>query len=104
LVLNANLWAVALDSKLGQKILALAVRSLVNLPKNRAGAFRLLANAEDERFIPQNKFAHLPRGLSEEERLTRSYQVGNVGYWSPHGDVAIYYRQDGKRSPTPASS
>jgi hypothetical protein len=49
----------------------------------------------------REKFAHLPRALSEEGRRTRTYQVGDVGYWSPGGDVAIYYRQDGEEIPDP---
>jgi len=27
--------------------------------------------------------------------------VGDIGYWSPGGDVAIYYRQDGQKIPDP---
>jgi hypothetical protein len=34
-------------------------------------------------------------------RAANAYKVGDIGYWSPGHDVAIYYRQDGKRIPAP---
>jgi hypothetical protein len=49
----------------------------------------------------REKFAHLPRALSKGGRRTRTYEVGDVGYWSPGGDVAIYYRHDGEAIPEP---
>jgi hypothetical protein len=49
----------------------------------------------------REKFAPLPRALSEAGRRTHAYEVGDVGYWSPGGDVAIYYRQDGEKIPEP---
>jgi hypothetical protein len=49
----------------------------------------------------REKFAHLPRALSEKGRRTHAYEVGDVGYWSPGGDVAIYYRHDGEEIPDP---
>ena len=49
----------------------------------------------------REKFARLPRALSEEGRRTHTYAVGEMGYWSPGGDVAIYYRQDGEEIPEP---
>ena len=49
----------------------------------------------------REKFAHLPRGLSEGGRRTHAYEVGEVAYCSPNRDVAIYYRQDGPEIPDP---
>ena len=49
----------------------------------------------------REKFAHLPRGLSEGGRRTHAYEVGEVAYWSPSHDVAIFYRQDGPEIPEP---
>jgi hypothetical protein len=49
----------------------------------------------------REKFGHLPRALSEEGQRTHTYEVGDIGYWSPGGDVAIYYRQDGQKIPDP---
>ena len=49
----------------------------------------------------REKFAHLPRAISEGGKRTRTYQVGDVVYWSPGPDVAIYYRHDGSSIPSP---
>src|SRR5437762_8311148 len=49
----------------------------------------------------REKFGHLPRALSGEGRRTHAYEVGDMGYWSPGGDVAIYYRHDGQEIPEP---
>jgi hypothetical protein len=49
----------------------------------------------------REKFAHLPRAISEAGQRTRTYEVGDVSYWSPGRDVAIFYRQDGQQIPAP---
>jgi hypothetical protein len=49
----------------------------------------------------REKFAHLPRALSEGGRRTHTYEVGEVAYWSPNRDVAIFYRHDGPEIPDP---
>ena len=49
----------------------------------------------------REKFAHLPRAISEQGKRTHDYAVGTIGYWSPGTDVAIFYRQDGERIPDP---
>lgn len=49
----------------------------------------------------REKFAHLPRTLSEGGRRTRTDEVGEVAYWSPNRDVAIFYRHDGPEIPDP---
>jgi hypothetical protein len=49
----------------------------------------------------REKFAHLPRAISKEGKRTHSYQVGDVAYWSPGQDVAIFYRHDGQEIPDP---
>src|SRR6266852_946778 len=49
----------------------------------------------------REKFAHLPRAISEEGKRTRTYEVGDVAYWPPGPDVAIFYRHDGRRIPHP---
>ena len=47
----------------------------------------------------REKFAHLPRAISEEGKRTHTYEVGQVVYWSPSHDVAIFYRNDGEKIP-----
>jgi hypothetical protein len=49
----------------------------------------------------REKYAHLPKALSTEGARTHAYEVGEIVYWSPGPDVAIYYRQDGERVPNP---
>jgi len=48
----------------------------------------------------REKYGPLPRALSKGER-THSYKIGDIGYWSPGPDVAIYYRNDGEQIPDP---
>ncbi len=49
----------------------------------------------------REKFGKLPKALSEKGPRTHSYEVGDLAYWSPDHDVAIYYRQDGESIPSP---
>jgi hypothetical protein len=49
----------------------------------------------------REKFGHLPRAISEGGKRTRTYEVGDVIYWSPGPDVAIYYRHDGSSISSP---
>jgi hypothetical protein len=44
----------------------------------------------------REKFAHLPRAISEGGTRTQTYAVGDVIYWPPGPDVAIFYRHDGQ--------
>jgi hypothetical protein len=49
----------------------------------------------------REKFGHLPRAISEGGERTRTYEVGDVIYWSPGPDVAMFYRHDGQSIPSP---
>ena len=49
----------------------------------------------------REKFAHLPRAISTEGKRTQIYEVGDIAYWSPGPDVAIYYQHDGEKIPNP---
>src|SRR5216117_4143956 len=49
----------------------------------------------------REKFGHLPRAISEEGKRTHTYEIGQVVYWSPGPDVAIFYRNDGEKIPNP---
>jgi hypothetical protein len=49
----------------------------------------------------REKFAHLPKAISEEGERTKTYEVGDIIYWSPGPDVAIFYRHDGQEIPDP---
>ena len=49
----------------------------------------------------REKFAHLPRAISEGGKRTHAYQVGDVAYWPPGPDLAIFYHHDGQDIPNP---
>ena len=49
----------------------------------------------------REKYGQLPRPLSGEGKRAHVYEVGQIAYWAPGPDVAIYYRQDGEPIPDP---
>src|SRR3954470_18898805 len=49
----------------------------------------------------REKYATLPKALSEKGPRMTSCEVGAIAYWSPNHDVAIYYHQDGESIPSP---
>ena len=59
-----------------------------------------LTLAMDDLF-QREKFARLPKAISTEGKRANTYEIGEIAYWSPGPDVAIYYRQDGESIPSP---
>jgi hypothetical protein len=49
----------------------------------------------------REKYAHLPKAISTAGKRSFTYAVGDIVYWSPGPDVAIFYRQDHERIPAP---
>ena len=49
----------------------------------------------------REKFGHLPRAISDKGKRTHTYEIGDIAYWSPGPDVAIYYHHDGEQIPDP---
>src|SRR5213592_2030061 len=49
----------------------------------------------------REKFGHLPRAISTGGKRTHTYAVGEIAYWAPGPDVAVYYRDDGEEIPKP---
>lgn len=49
----------------------------------------------------REKYGHLPRPISGEGRRAYAYEVGQIVYWAPGPDVAVFYRQDGEPIPDP---
>ncbi len=49
----------------------------------------------------REKYGNLPRALSETGPRRRHYELGDIAYWSPGHDVAIFYRQGGEEIPSP---
>jgi hypothetical protein len=53
----------------------------------------------------RERAGRLPRQLSiEGARWEFDYQVGELAYWPPSNDIAIYYADDGQAIPSPAWS
>ncbi len=44
----------------------------------------------------REKYAHLPRAISESGKRTHTYEVGDIAYWPPGPDVAVFYRYEGE--------
>jgi hypothetical protein len=49
----------------------------------------------------REKSGDLPRSISEGGERRRTYEIGQVIYWSPSAHLAIYYRHDGQSIPSP---
>jgi len=49
----------------------------------------------------REKFANLPRTLSSEGKHKHTYAVGEIAYWPPGPDLAIFYRHDDESIPDP---
>jgi hypothetical protein len=50
----------------------------------------------------REKYGDLTKALSENSPRKNRYEVGDIAYWSPDHQFAIYYRQDGEAIPSPA--
>lgn len=48
----------------------------------------------------REKAGALPRDLADGQGQS-DYRAGQLGYWSPSSDLAIYYHEDGFRIPSP---
>ena len=49
----------------------------------------------------REKYGDLPKALSRNGPRKNRYEVGDVAYWSPDHQFAVYYRQDGESIPSP---
>ncbi len=49
----------------------------------------------------REKYGDLPKALSKNGPSKNSYEVGDIAYWSPDCQFAIYYHQDGQSIPSP---
>jgi len=49
----------------------------------------------------REKYGDLPKPLSEKGPRENRYEVGDIAYWSPAHQVAVYYHQDGESIPSP---
>lgn len=49
----------------------------------------------------REKYADLPKALAEKGPWEKQYEVGEIAYWSPARQFAVYYHQDGDLIPSP---
>ena len=49
----------------------------------------------------REKYGDLPKALSENGPRKSKYEVGDIAYWSPDHQFAVYYHQDGEAIPSP---
>ena len=49
----------------------------------------------------REKYGDLPKALSENGPRKTRYEVGDIAYWSPDHQFAVYYHQDGESIPSP---
>jgi hypothetical protein len=49
----------------------------------------------------REKYGDLPKALSEQGPRKNRYEVGEIAYWSPDHQFAVYYHQDGESIPSP---
>ncbi|MFD4560912.1 cyclophilin-like fold protein [Streptomyces sp. NPDC058469] len=49
----------------------------------------------------REKYGHLPRSLATGGEPRFSYEVGDIAYWSPGPDIAMFYNHDGQSIPDP---
>lgn len=49
----------------------------------------------------REKYGDLPKSLSEKGLRENRYEVGDIAYWSPNHQLAVYYHQDGESIPSP---
>lgn len=49
----------------------------------------------------REKYGALSQPISTEGKRSFRYDVGDIGYWSPGHDLAIYYKDDGEPIPSP---
>jgi hypothetical protein len=49
----------------------------------------------------REKFGSLPRAISTAGKATPQYALGEIAYWPPGPDLAVFYRHDGEAIPEP---
>ena len=83
---------------IGAKILTAA---LADNPTARDFASVLPLTVSMKDLFGREKYGDLPKALSEKSPRKNRYEVGEIAYWSPDQQFAIFYRQDGETIPSP---
>jgi hypothetical protein len=51
----------------------------------------------------REKYGDLPKALSGNGPRKNTFEVGDIAYWSPDHQFAVYYHQDGESIPLPGA-
>lgn len=76
------------------KMTAGTTEVIITMNDSRAAADLVSMLPLELTLIERNEFAKgmtLPRNLSAQEETTRSYEIGDFGYWDAGPDLAIFY-------------
>jgi hypothetical protein len=87
-----------LKIKIGSKTLT---AHLADNATARDFASVLPLNVSMKDLFGREKYGDLPKALSEDGPRKKTYEVGDIAYWSPDHQFAIYYHQDGESIPSP---
>jgi hypothetical protein len=84
--------------KVGEQVLT---ATLLDNDTARDFASLLPLSVTMDDLFKKEKYASLPRAISTKGKRAFTYEVGDIGYWSPSSDLAIYYKTDGEKIPSP---
>ena len=87
--ININIGGKTLTATLADNATALVFASVLPLTVSMSDLFG------------REKYADSPRALSEAGPRENRYEIGEIAYWSPARQFAVYYHQDGKSIPSP---
>ena len=75
--------------------------SLADNATSRDFASVLPLNVTMNDLFGREKYGDLPKALPENGPRKNRYEVGEIAYWSPDHQFAVYYHQDGETIPSP---
>ncbi|MHB9291122.1 hypothetical protein Holit_00194 [Hollandina sp. SP2] len=52
-------------------------------------------------YVSREKYWHLPRALATGSDRENEYERGDLGFWIPNNDMALFYNHDGSTLPAP---
>jgi hypothetical protein len=87
-----------INIKIGGKVLT---ASLADNATARDFVSLLPLNLSMKDLFGREKYGGLPKPLSEKGPRENRYEVGDIAYWFPDHQVAVYYHQDGESIPSP---
>ncbi len=81
--------------------LSLLPRTYIDTGSARDFASLLPLTLQMNDLFQREKYGRLPRSLTAGGEPQSSYEIGNIVYWSPGPDIAVFYDHDGQSIPAP---